>query len=555
MKKIIITFVALCLSVLSVEAQPSAVKNAAKAVFTLTTFKKDGTILASSHGVFVGNKGEALSTWTPFVGAERAVVVDANGKTMNVKSINGANELYDVCKFVVDGSTSGASIATSPSAKGGKAWYVGYSVKKNLMKEMNISNVEKFMDKYSYYILSTSSPENAEGCPLVNQSGQVVAILQNSKSGNETHATDAQFVNSFKTSGLSINDPVLTQTNIRVSLPDNEKEALLTMMLSSERRDSIKNVQYIDEFIQKFPNLIDGYSSRAQLKVNSDDFAGAESDMQAALSKVTKKDEAHSSYSKVIYLKEIYKADKPFSAWSLDKALEEAKKAYEINPLPQYSHQQAQILYAQKDYQNAYNTFMQLTKTPLKNGEIFYEAAQCKTQLGAPQSEIMALLDSAIAACPQPLTPVAAPYVLARGAKYQELGEYRKAVTDYNQYDSLMYGRPISSEFYYAREQCEVQIRQYKQALDDLTRAIILTPTEPTYWAELSSLQLRVNQFDNAIKSAKRCIEIAPEYADAYIVLGIAQIKNNDKKSGLESLQKAKELGDARADELIKKYK
>ena len=41
----------------SLNAQPAPVKQAAKSVFTLTTFRADGSLLASSHGVFIGNQG------------------------------------------------------------------------------------------------------------------------------------------------------------------------------------------------------------------------------------------------------------------------------------------------------------------------------------------------------------------------------------------------------------------------------------------------------------------------------------------------------------------
>ena len=85
MKRIFIFFV-LQLSIIacllstggSLLAQPNPVKQAAKSVFTLTTFRPDGSLLASSHGVFIGSQGEAISDLTPFLGAKRAVVVDAN---------------------------------------------------------------------------------------------------------------------------------------------------------------------------------------------------------------------------------------------------------------------------------------------------------------------------------------------------------------------------------------------------------------------------------------------------------------------------------------------
>lgn len=48
-----------------VNAQSANVKKAAKSVFSLTTFKADGTLLSSTRGVFVGENGEAISTWKP----------------------------------------------------------------------------------------------------------------------------------------------------------------------------------------------------------------------------------------------------------------------------------------------------------------------------------------------------------------------------------------------------------------------------------------------------------------------------------------------------------
>jgi len=555
MKTISIIFACLSIFVTDIFAQSTSVKNTAKSVFTLTTFGKDGSIIASSHGVFTGSDGQAISSWSPFIGAASAVVIDSKGEKMNVEAIIGANELYDVCKFRVAGKTVPAAIASAPVAVNGNAWIVGYSTQKPVLSQITVQRIEKFMDKYSYYVFSNTVPENLSSCPIVNQNGQVIGLLQHSKSNTDVCATDANYINSFILSGLTINDPALKQTDIRTALPDKQEDALVTLMLAGQQKDSVQYVQYVSEFIKKFPTSVDGYNALAQTEVEANKFDDAAANMEKAIKLCTKKDEAHSSYSKLIYQKEIYKSDKPYAAWSFDRALDEAKQAYAINPLPVYQHQQAQIIFSKGDYQQAFNMFIELCKTPLRNGELFYEAAQCKAQLKAPHTEILALIDSAIKACPQPLNSVAAPYVLARGAEWEAQNDYRKAVADYNLYDSLMYGRPISSQFYYTREQCELQIHQYQQALNDISRAIIMTPGEPTYWAEKASVHLRVNQQADAIKSAQRCIQLAPQYADGYVILGLAQIQSKDKVNGLQNLEKAKELGDTRADELIKKYK
>ena len=172
-------------------AQPGPVKNAAKAVFTLTTFKADGQLLASSHGVFVDANGTALSDWSSFEGASNAVVIDASGKRFEVEYMIGANEIYDVAKFHVKGKTNGAPIAATGSPAGSNVYLVGYSVKKPEISTTQIDKVETFMDKYSYYIIKSVLPDNTQSCPLVNDAGQVIGFVQHSKYTTDNHATDA----------------------------------------------------------------------------------------------------------------------------------------------------------------------------------------------------------------------------------------------------------------------------------------------------------------------------------------------------------------------------
>lgn len=56
MKKLYITMTGLMIGVSSILAQPSPVQKVAKSVFTLTTFNKEGGIIAATQGVFIDNK-------------------------------------------------------------------------------------------------------------------------------------------------------------------------------------------------------------------------------------------------------------------------------------------------------------------------------------------------------------------------------------------------------------------------------------------------------------------------------------------------------------------
>ena len=88
MKKILIISIILHASLFTLHslAQPAVVKNATKSVFSLTTFRADGSLLASSHGVFVGNEGEGLRQLTRKACDELAALPMA-GK---VESLNAA---------------------------------------------------------------------------------------------------------------------------------------------------------------------------------------------------------------------------------------------------------------------------------------------------------------------------------------------------------------------------------------------------------------------------------------------------------------------------------
>lgn len=538
----------LMLSVSTILAQPGPVQKVAKSVFTLTTFDKDGNIIAATQGVFIDNKGTAISTFKPFIGAVKATVVDATGKSMEVDAILGADELYDMAKFRVIGNTPAATLATKPAEAGNKVWLVPYSIKNSPIQQEEINSVEKFNSTYNCYIFITTAPDNAVGSPFVNKDGQVIALMHNN--GSIT-AIDANYAKQLHVTGMSTFDAALRESGIRTALPDTEQDATTMMALVKGQKTTDEYMKYANEFIGQFPTSPFGYKEKASLMANKDDFAAADKLMQESIKKSAQKDEAHSNYAELIYQKMAYRGDSIYPAWNADKALEEAQKANAIKANPIYRHQEAQINYLKKDYQKAYDIFMELTKTSLNSGELYYEAAQSKSQLKASDTEILALLDSAVAVGNR--TKNVAPYYLARGRYLDALGKTREALADYNQYDSI--ARPIDHAFFYTRFKCETKIRQWQQALLDIARACYLNPKEPTYFAEWASLDLRVKRYDEGIKAAQACIEIAPEYADGYLLLGIMQMETNKKDEAKKNLEKAKELGDTRADGYLKKIK
>lgn len=551
--KIISVFAVIILPA-AVAAQPAAVKKAAESVFTLTTFNADGTIHATSRGVFTGKNGQAISNLTPFIGARSAVVIDAKGNKRNVTRMTGLNDIYDVASFSVDGAaTRPAQIASQPSATGSTLWLLPYSNKTTKPEAATVRSVETFMNKYSYYIFSYYAKENTEACPFVNDNGEVVGLLQTSPTSTEARATDARFITSLSTNGLSSNEDSYRKIGIPAALPNEKNQAILALMLASQSTDMTKREATADDFIKQFPTLTDGYTAKAETKVNANDFEAARKVMETAITHAEAKDEAHYNYAKLIYSKEVYKSDVVYPAWNLDMALDETAKAYGIRPLPVYKDLEGQILFAKKEYQKAYDTFSSLTASNLKSADLYYNAALCKDMLKAPDSEVLALLDSAVNNIDTLNVREGAKYFLMRGDVYNRTGNYRQAVFDYVRYE-MVEGRRQAPAFYYIREQAEVKAKLFKQALSDIDIAISLAPQETSFKAEKASLQLRLNLTGDAMATAEECIKEAPDYADGYLILGLAQINSGKKADGLANLAKAKELGNSQAAPLIEKY-
>ncbi|WP_455070277.1 tetratricopeptide repeat protein [Prevotella aurantiaca] len=551
--KIFFLLLTLCFSFATMAiAQPSAVKKAANATFTLTTFDTKGSILSTTNGVFVSTDGVCVSTWKPFAGAAKAIVIDNNGQKYDVETMLGANEIYDVAKFKVNAKTAAAPFASSATANS-TAWVV-IPTKAGEPIKASINKVEKFMDKYNYCVLTTSAPEKNNGAPLLNEQGQIVGIYNSN--GNLQSATDARYANDFVLVGLSQNDPTLLQSGIRIGLPQQSDEAIIALMLSSNKIESLRTAT-INDFLQKFPALNNGYTALASLLFSKGNIAEADKVLQQAISKVKEKNEAHYNYGRMIYQGATMAslADKAKAqGWTLDKAMSEAIEAYKIKPEPVYKHLQAQITYAKGDFQKAYQEFEALTKTPMKNPELYLEMALCQENLKGSDDAILALLNQSIELCDTPYMDTSSPYFLARANQLEKMGKYRDAMKDLYLYEYLNQGT-LEADFYYMREQIEIKGKLWQQALQDILIASKLNPAEPIYCAEASNLLLRLNKFEEAILAAKQAIALKDDYAEAYLVLGIAQCKNNQKAEGIANIEKAKSLGNPQADTFLNQFK
>ncbi len=532
--------------------QSNAVQKAAKSVFTLTTYKEDGSILAVTHGSYFVNAGEGIAAFKPFVGAYRASIIDAAGISAEVVAIAGANDMYDICRFRLS-KASGTPLQPYQGVATGTAWAAAYSTKKAELTPLTINSSEKFLDKYNYYIFNEEITEELEGCPILTETGEVIGLVQQSGTSYAIHSTDARYYSDLSSSGLSSFDAVLQQTHIRPDLPTDREQARLMLLTINDTTDSMTVVNTTNDYIAHYPDDVDGYTAMATYEVQHKNIQRASEVMDTAIKKVKSKDEAYYDYAKLIYNTLLFGDETSENTWTIDDAEKNINKAISTNNSPLYRHLLAQILFTKGDYTRAQEIFEQLTTTEIANSDIYYEIAQCKNALGASQEDILADLNKAVEIAPQPLSAVSAPYVLVRGMLLDDMEEYRQALADYNLYDSLM-SYNAAATFYYTRAKCEVNVRQYQQAINDFAHAIMLNSQEATYMAELAALQLRVGQYDNALMMCEMCLQLTTEYPDIYVVQGLTLHQLDRDPEALEAWRKASALGDERGDMYIEKY-
>jgi tetratricopeptide repeat family protein len=566
MKKILILPLLLFFLIQGSMAQtPKWVEKAKRAVFSVVTYDKNDKMLNTGNGFFVSEDGLALSDYTLFKGAERAVVITSEGKQMPVSLILGANDMYDVIKFrvaITEKKVPALIVAKTAPAVGADAWMLPYSTQKSIACVTGkVKEVSKVAGEYHYYTLGMQMKDKMVSCPVMNAEGQVFGIAQKS-SGIDTvttcYAAGAAFAMAQKISALSLGDAALKKIGIRKGLPETEDQALVYLFMASSSLSGDDYEKLLDDFIRQFPANADGYLRRANYYAakGKDDHAWydkAVADFNQALKVAQKKDDVYYNIGKLMYAYQLSKPEKTYKDWTYDTALQNVRQAIAIDPLPIYIQMEGDILFAQQDYAGALAAYEKVNASNIASPATFFSAAKTKELAKGDPKEVVALMDSCIARCPQPITADFAPYLLERAQMNMNAGQPRNAMLDYDAYHTAVKGE-VNDVFYYYREQAALKARQFQRALDDIVKAIEMNPTDLTYQAEHAVVNLRVGRYEEAIQILNNILKADPKYAEAYRLLGLCQIQLKKTDEACGNFKKAKELGDPNVDELITKY-
>lgn len=564
MKKIV-GIIACCFFAQIASAQaPKWAEKAKKAVFSVVTYDKENKIKGTGNGFYIDAKGIALSDYSLFEGAERAVIINADGKQLDVNRIMGANSMYDVVKFntPIDKKQMTLNIAAQPAKVGETVYLLPYSTQKaTTVQTGKVTAVDSIGNNSFYYTLEMKTGEKTISCPIMNANGEVLGLIQKnaSEESTESYAIGAGYGSALTISALSMNDGALNKIGIKKALPETEDQALVFLYMSSEQLDKDSYFTLLNDFLAQYPNSTEGYIRLANYYLASGDasqYALADENMKKAIDVATQKDEAHYQVAKAIYsyMLSLQEGQEAYKEWSYDKALELIRKAVQLSAQPVHIQLEGDILFAQGKYAEAFEAYNKVNQTSFASAASFYSASKAKQLTeGSNMNEVLALMDGAIEKLNKPYFSDAAPYFYERAELRAQAGKFREAVMDYNAFFDAV-GGDVTALFYFQREQAEMQCRMYQQALNDINKAVEMAPEDVDFLVEKGSVHLRVNQLDEAIATFQKAISMNDQYAAAYRMLGYCQAMQKKNKEACANFAKAKELGDTVVDQLIEKY-
>ena len=560
--------VGLLLLALPISAQsPKSLKQVKKAVYTLQTYDAEDNVLSTGNGFFANEAGDFITSYALLPNCAKAVVVDSKGKTHEVVKVLGANETYDIVRLQTAPIKKLAStpIDTTSTMEHTSLFLPAIGKEKKVYDMwIPVLSTEQAAGNYNYYTLHHAGNPALSHRPLLDATGNVVAIVQPSvETDTVLYALDIRYALDLAVKALSVNDHSYRALPLRKALPTDIDQALVSLFLVSDQDDAALRSEVIDEFISSFPESHEGYLSRAAHHIalkNDSAYALAEADHTMALERAADKaDEVHFQIAKQM-LSVALDTLQQYKDWNYERVLAEIDKARAINPLPIYTQQQGDIYVTLKDYTAAYEKYMEVNRSDIGSPDTWLRTAYIIEQrAGEGDVELaIALLDSAVnkATINSQLSTLnqASPYVLERALLKARHGLHRPAVADYNLYEELV-GTINTDRFYYLREQSEAAGRMFQQALDDIDRAIALAPRQPVYLLEKASLNVRVARYAEALPILEVLIASFPNDMDCNRLLGFCNIQLGDKQRGIPYLEKAATMGDNNAAALLKRYK
>lgn len=537
---------------------PKWYKAQKNSVVRIISYNADGSELARSNGFFISKDGTGITDLAVFKNAYSAITIDGNGIERPVQIILGADDMYDVAKFQVtpDKKLTVAGMPTGQEQETGSivsalpyaSKSFGECLQASVIKSMAVN------DNRYYYNLALASDPELSGCPLFNDEGNAIGMIQaGNASDTISYALDPRFVADIEILAMSLDGRAYSDIHIRKSLPADAQQALAYIFIKESSLGTREYGQLLEDFLIQFPDNPDGLFNMGTyliMETDSTQFERAQQLIDRSIELSEEKGRMHCDYANLIY-STVTQGIRTFDSWTLEKALEEISLALETDTVPTYYQLKGNIEYSMKNYTAALSSYRKLNASSLSSADTYLLAYTVCSRIENSEDQCIGLLDTAIMMLGTPLPPRSGTLFIERASLLQKQGRYREAVMDYYRYEDLTGSSSLNANFYYKRYQAEIQARMYEQALADIITARQLLPGDQTMTLEHASLLLRIGNPKAALPLLIDLVELFPDDTDVLRLLGVCYLQMDERPKGIPYLQKASDLGDATAARLL----
>lgn len=550
--------------------------DAVRALAHIVTFGPAGDTLAHAEGFFVDAAGTLVAPYAPFRGATRALITDSRRRQGRVLRIAGADETLDLLRATTDlprradeflpltaqGYPAGVAltlVSPTPAPRG-------------TLIPTTVLTAEA-LRSHRYYTLTADNGRAFAGLPLLAPEGSpapVAAIAQFNYAPARPDtpapglcAISASAVDSLRITAVSALSSDLAALRLPTLLPADEGEAYTYLyMLLRSRRDSACVATALTDFLSAHPG-------RADVLLDAARFYAARADYRRSDSLLTRAEQQSESSAERSQACEtraalIFDARNGAdslrlpAAWSLPVALRALDRADSLSPRPSVWLLRGILLYGAHRDAEALRAFERVNRSAEASLRSYFFAAQALARSGGSDSAVVALLDSAVARSPQPLTADAAAPLAWRAVYAERMGNARRATLDLVDYERLVPAAELRAPFFLRRAALAERARLYRRAVDDYTTAAARADTRELRLEALTLkalLCVHLSAGDEALAAAEELSRLAPDTPDALKLLGLSHQLLGHRTLARRYLSQAAAKGDANAAELLRKVK
>ena len=131
------------------------------------------------------------------------------------------------------------------------------------------------------------------------------------------------------------------------------------------------------------------------------------------------------------------------------------------------------------------------------------------------------------------------PIYYCRGNAYSDLGNYRQAIEDLNRAIEI---KPDYVMAYTSRGVAYIYLGNYRQAIEDLNRVIAIRPSYAEAYNNRGAAYKGFGNYRQAIEDLNRVIAIRPNYPEAYLNRGFAYNGLGNYRQAIEDFNRAIEI-------------